>query len=80
MENSEKAEIISQIQGEVVEHVNFLRHEVHRAHFDRIEMVKKFTGIDYDALLKTHNHKAMDVWHQLVREWVDKNRKLLKKK
>ena len=56
------------------EYVNRLRHEVHDAHFDRIAAIKELTGIDYDELLKIHKHKAMDVWHQQVREWVSKRR------
>lgn len=58
----------------LAELVNTWRHEVHNAHFDRIEEIKRITGIDYDELLKIHKHKAMDVWHQAVREWVDKRR------
>ena len=56
------------------EYVNLLRHELHNLFFNRTKVIKEITGIDYEEIQKKFKERTMEVYHQQVREWIDKKR------
>ncbi len=56
------------------EYVNLLRHEMKGLWFNRVQSIEAITGINYHSLQKIFKERAMEVFHQQARQWIETHR------